>query len=91
MAHVTIELPGMVASLVGVRRIELEAQTLGGAFHVIARDHPRVATHFFDEKGALRQHVLCFHNDTNTRWLASSDVPLLGGDRITFLQAVTGG
>ena len=40
---------------------------------------------------SLRQHVLCFHNETNTRWLDSMAVPLTDGDTITILQAVSGG
>jgi molybdopterin converting factor small subunit len=91
MVLVAVELPGLVASLVGIRALELEADSLADAFARLRREHPRLSVHFFDEVGALRQHVLCFHNGANTRWSIEGDVPLRGGDRITFLQAVTGG
>ena len=90
-ARITVELPGLVASLVGIRALELEAGTVGEAFLQIRREHPRIGVHLFDESGGLRQHVLCFHNGTNTRWASGNDAPLRGGDRIVFLQAVTGG
>ena len=86
-----MELPGLVASLAGIRALELEAASVGEAFLVLRREHPRIGLHLFDEAGALRQHVLCFHNGTNTRWTSGNDAPLHGGDRIVFLQAVTGG
>ena len=47
--------------------------------------------HLFDETGGFRQHVLCFHNETNLRWLESDEVPVADGDRLTVLQAVSGG
>ncbi len=47
--------------------------------------------HLFDETGDFRQHVLCFHNRTNTRWLPPAGVALEAGDTITILQAVSGG
>ena len=47
--------------------------------------------HLFDETASLRPHVLCFHNETNTRWLDSMAVPLADGDTVTILQAVSGG
>ena len=56
-----------------------------------SRTAAQLAVHLFDEGGGFRTHVLCFHNDTNTRWLESLDVLLQDGDRITFLQAVSGG
>jgi len=43
------------------------------------------------EKGTFRQHVLCFHNQTNVRWLDELEVPLADGDTIAIHQAVSGG
>ncbi|MGH9196080.1 MAG: MoaD/ThiS family protein [Acidimicrobiia bacterium] len=45
----------------------------------------------YDESGTFRPHVLCFLNDVNTRWLDNANPPLQEGDRITILQAVSGG
>ena len=92
MPPVTIELPSLLATMVdGVRTVPVEAQTLAAALHELVRLHPPLETHLFDESGDFRQHVLCFHNGTNTRWLEGSKVALSAGDRITILQAVSGG
>jgi len=92
VARATIELPSMLAALVGGRRtIVVEAATLREAIEVALEVHPALRVHLFDESGAMRQHVLCFHNEGNSRWLDTLDTPLTGNDRITFLQAVSGG
>ena len=84
--------PGAVDFEAGMRRsVALEAESLGGALTALTRRHPALEVHLFDDGGGLRQHVLCFHNDVNSRWLDSMDVPLAEGDRITILQAVSGG
>lgn len=91
MARVTLEVPTMLAPLLaGQRRLSLDADTLAQALEAV-RVHPALGRHVFDEQGALRQHVLFFHNDTSTRWLDSLDVPLREGDVLTVMQAVSGG
>ena len=92
MARVEIALPALLAvPLGGQRSLELEGTTLREVLDRIKADHPQLATHLFDESGGFREHVLCFHNATNTRWLESLDVALSDGDRVTFMQAVSGG
>jgi molybdopterin converting factor small subunit len=52
---------------------------------------PALRVHLCDESGKFRPHVLCFLNEVNTRWLDGADPRLQQGDRITILQAVSGG
>jgi molybdopterin converting factor small subunit len=52
---------------------------------------PSLRVHLFDEAGEFRTHVLCFLNETSTRWLESLDEPVRDGDEITIVQAVSGG
>ncbi len=92
MASVTLELPTMLAAAAGgARKLEVEGATLEEALRDAWARHPALEVHVCDESGDLRQHVLCFHNDVNTRWSESMDQPLADGDRITILQAVSGG
>ena len=92
MASVTIELPSMLSHGAGVpASIPIEADSLEAALRALVAQHPALDVHLFDETGGFRQHVLCFHNQTNTRWLPSADVALRMGDTITILQAVSGG
>ncbi len=89
--RVTVRLPGLLAPVVGASAVEVEAETLQGALDALVRAHPELRVHLFDESGAFRRHVLCFHNQTNTRWLESLDVPVAAGDVVTLMQAVSGG
>ena len=91
-SEVTVRLPSLLAAILdGRSRVALEAETLQGALEELIRRHPELKVHLFDEAGALRQHVLCFHNETNTRWLSDLSGPLAAGDVITIMQAVSGG
>jgi len=92
MPQVTVALPSLLAGVVGgARTLPIEAETLAGALDELVRQYPALKIHLFDESGAFRQHVLCFHNEESTRWLGSLDRPLLAGDVITIMQAVSGG
>jgi molybdopterin synthase sulfur carrier subunit len=92
MASATVELPEMLAGILGgVRRVEVEGKTCRAALEDVFRQHPTLRVHLLDERGALRKHVLCFHNGENTRWTDTLDRPLADGDTLTILQAVSGG
>ena len=92
MPSVTIERPSVLAPVVnGERSFTVDADTLPAALAALFAIQPALKDHLFDETETFREHVLCFHNQTNTRWMESIDVPLQDGDTITILQAVSGG
>lgn len=92
MAAVQIRLPSLLGDVWdGPLTFSIEAETLAGALSAIAERHPRLALHFFEETGGFRPHVLCFLNESNTRWLDDLNVPLETGDTLRFMQAVSGG
>lgn len=92
MVRVIIELPAVLVPVIGRETVPLDCgPTVASAFDAIRDKEPRLAVHLFDEEGGLREHVLCFHNGVNTRWLDSLETPLADGDRLTVMQAVSGG
>ena len=92
MAKVKIQLPGVLASVVeGRDTISVDAHTVRAALDALLEKLPVLGVHLFDESGEFREHVLCFHNSTNTRWLKDLHVATETGDTITILQAVSGG
>lgn len=91
MARVTVRLPGVLAQVTGTKKMELDADTLDGGIKALMAAAPELRVHLFDEAGELRQHVNCFHNEDNLRWLDDLDRPLTDGDQITIVQAVSGG
>ena len=72
-------------------RFTLEATTLADALTELVQEYPLLRRHLYDEAGQLRQHVLLFYNDDNIKWLERLDVPLKQGDRLSVVQAVSGG
>lgn len=92
MASVTVALPSLLEPATGgVREMTARGETLRDVFADLLEREPRLRPHLFDEAGELRQHVLCFLNGTNTRWLDGLDGPVADGDVVLFMQAVSGG
>ena len=92
MASVTVDLPSMLANVIGgVRHVDAQGTTCKEVLDDTFARHPELKVHIVDEQGALRQHVLCFVNEVNTRWEAGLDQPVQDGDRLTIMQAVSGG
>lgn len=92
MAQVVFELPTLLARFTGgAREVKVEADTLAAALVALTAAHPGLEVHLFDETGAFRQHVLCFVNGENTRFGGTGQEELTDGDRLTILQAVSGG
>mgnify|MGYP005752762565 FL=1 len=91
MIAVVIELPSLLANIVGGAQIEARGATIREVLTDATSRTPALAIHLFDETGDLREHVLCFHNGRNTRWDGTLDGPVADGDRIAIIQAVSGG
>ncbi len=72
-------------------RFTLEAVTLSDALARLVQEYPLLRRHIYDEAGQQRQHVLIFYNDDNIKWLEGLDFPLKSGDRLSVVQAVSGG
>lgn len=89
MAQVNVTIPSMLAGVVhGDRKFTVEGDDLAAAVDALFAKHPELRVHLLDEKGNLRPHVMFFHNDTATRELRGE---VADGDRLTVLQAVSGG
>jgi molybdopterin synthase sulfur carrier subunit len=92
MPKVIIELPSMLRAVIaGQQPMIVEADTFAQALDRACAQVPPLRDHLYDESGQLRPHVLCFLNETNSRWLDDLARPLEDGDCITILQAVSGG
>ena len=92
MTRIPVTLPRLLAGLIGgTTTVVVEAATVQGALEALVRQYPPLGIHLFDESGAFRRHVLCFHNEENTRWLDGLDRPVRAGDTVTIIQAVSGG
>ena len=92
MSAVTVRLPAVLSDMVGgERQVEVAGDTIGEALHDLVRRRPQLALHFFDEAGALRRHILCFHGDVYTSRSDGLDRSVRPGDTLTILNSVAGG
>lgn len=89
---VEVELPGLLRDTLGGREpLAATGTTLAEALDDLFRRHPLLRIHLYEEGGGLRRHVLLFHNDENVGARPAAGIALRPGDRVTVLQAVSGG
>lgn len=92
MASVTVQLPRVLCELTSCgRSVEVAGATLGEALADLAKREPALAPHLFDDAGAVRKHVLCFHNEVVATSRAELDQALENDDIIAIVNSVAGG
>jgi adenylyltransferase/sulfurtransferase len=90
--QIEVRVPAMLRGCTNEQtRFTLDAATVADALARLVQEYPLLRRHLYDEAGAQRQHVLIFYNDDNIKWLDKLDVPLKAGDRLSVVQAVSGG
>lgn len=90
--NVTIQLPSVLrAYSAGASALALSALTVRAALTEIERLHPALYSCICDETGAVRRHVNVFVNNDHMRDRDGLDTPLVSGDTISILPAVSGG
>ena len=93
--QIEVTVPGLLRDCVGGRQqfaFEVAASDpLDAAVRRLMDAYPLLRRHVYEESGQVRRHVLIFHNDENVARLERRDVPLKSGDRVSILQAVSGG
>ncbi len=75
----------------GAADIESAAGTVRAALAELERRYPSLHRSICDETGAVRRHVNLFVNASHIRDRQGLDTPLVPGDEVTILPAVSGG
>ena len=75
----------------GASQLQIAAPTVKAALLALAESQPALYRNLCDETGALRRHLNVFVNADNIRDLRGLDTPLVAGDVLAFLPAVSGG
>jgi len=89
---VTLHIPGPLrVYCAGVAEISISAHTVRAALEDLERSQAALYRNVCDETGTLRRHLNVFVNTDNVRDLDGVDTPLMPGDVITILPAVSGG
>jgi molybdopterin converting factor small subunit len=89
---VTLLVPGPLrAYCAGAAELAISAHTVRAALEDLERSQAALYRNVCDETGTLRRHLNVFVNTDNVRDLDGVDTPLMPGDVITILPAVSGG
>lgn len=92
MARLTLGVPGLLRECIGGAgpRVQIEGSTPSQAIENMIARYPRLKVHVFNEDGVVREHVFLA---LNGRKLQPEDLsrPLLDGDKLDVVQAVSGG
>jgi molybdopterin converting factor small subunit len=92
MAQVTFKVAGMLAPFTGQRReFHVEASTLAEALEQAKALYPMLGHHLEDEAGARRPNVNLYYNGKDLRALGSLERPVVDGDQVVILSAMSGG
>ena len=75
----------------GASELPVEAASVRAALEMLAKRHPALHKNVCDETGAVRRHVNLFVNSDHVRDRDGLDTPLVPGDVLTILPAVSGG
>jgi molybdopterin synthase sulfur carrier subunit len=90
--RVTIFVPGLLRHCCdGASELTMPATSVRAAFDQLEQRYPSLYRNVCDETGAVRRHVNVFVNALNTRDADGLDTPLVAGDVVTILPAVSGG
>jgi hypothetical protein len=89
---VTVRIPPVLRGIAGGKRqLEVRGATLQELLVNLAREHPPLALHLFDEQGAVRRHILCIHNEEAVRPCDFVSHDVGDGEEVVITNALAGG
>ena len=89
---ITLRVPTPLRAACGGRsELKLAASNVRAALAELEREHPTLHRSVCDETGALRRHINVFVNTSHVRDRDGLETPLVAGDVLFILPAVSGG
>jgi molybdopterin synthase sulfur carrier subunit len=88
---VRVQLPPLLRNVAGERWIEAEGTTMSDVLRDLARRHPALALHFFDEQGAVRHNIVCVHRNEVVRAREMPAHFVQAGEELILANALAGG
>ena len=88
----TIQIPAALRDLTnGLTAIDVAAATVAEALEDMARQHPNLRRHLYDERGRLRSYVNVFLNGDEIRSLNGIDTGVADTDTLLIVPSIAGG
>jgi sulfur-carrier protein len=89
---IKVHIPTALRACVGgAAEVLLSATHLRGVLEQLEQCHPELHRSICDETGAVRRHVNLFVNSSHMRDRNGLDTPLVVGDEVMIMTAVSGG
>lgn len=91
---VSFWIPGPLRSMTGGRSqvdVETSGGTLQDALEVLFAAHPALRDRVLTERGEIREHVNVFVGNTVARATGGLATPLVDGEEISIIPAISGG
>ena len=89
---IKIQLPPILRAVAGGERtLEAQGSSIAAALSDLARKHPTLALHFFDEAGAIRSNIVFLHDGAMVRAKDAAARRLKDGDEVVLTNALAGG
>jgi molybdopterin synthase sulfur carrier subunit len=90
--NVAVLIPGPLRKYCGgASTLQTSASSVRDALLDLERQHPSLYGSVCDETGAVRRHINIFVNTAHMRDREGLDTPLVPGDELIILPAVSGG
>jgi hypothetical protein len=89
---VRVQLPPVLRSVMGGERwLEAQGNSIAAVLTDLARRHPALGLHFFDEQGAIRRNIVFLHDGEMVRAKDAGARRIEQGDEIVLTNALAGG
>lgn len=89
--HVRVRFTPQLRRFLEAPPAEVEASTAREALEAVFAVNPRLRAYLLDEQGVLRKHVALFIGGELAREWEALDRPLLPGQDLDLMQALSGG
>jgi hypothetical protein len=87
-----VQLPPILRAVSGgARMLEAQGSSIAAVLADIAKRHPPLALHFFDEAGAIRHNIVFLHDGAMIRAREAAARQLKPDDEIVITNALAGG
>jgi molybdopterin synthase sulfur carrier subunit len=89
---VRVQMPPILRAVTaGERWMEGDGATIAAVLADLAKKHPALGLHLFDEHGAIRRNIVCLHDGQAVRGKDAGARSVKPGDDIVLTNALAGG
>jgi molybdopterin converting factor small subunit len=89
---IRVQLPPLLRAVSGGARVlEAQGSSIAAALSDLAKNHPALGLHFFDEAGAIRHNIVFLHDGAMVRAKEANARQLKDGDEVVITNALAGG